>query len=49
MLFVQSIEGISHSRAEDSWPEHIEQGVAALDLLAATCAGKRARVTDAVK
>ena len=30
MLFVQSIDGISHSRLEDSHPEHIEQGVAAL-------------------
>jgi N-carbamoyl-L-amino-acid hydrolase len=34
MLFVQSIGGISHSRIEDSHQEHIEQGVAAFDLLA---------------
>jgi hydantoinase/carbamoylase family amidase len=34
MLFVQSIGGISHNRIEDSRPEHIEQGVAALDRLA---------------
>jgi hydantoinase/carbamoylase family amidase len=34
MLFVQSIGGISHNRIEDSRREHIEQGVAALDLLA---------------
>jgi N-carbamoyl-L-amino-acid hydrolase len=34
MLFVQSIGGISHSRIEDSQPEHIAQGVAAFDLLA---------------
>ncbi len=34
MLFVQSIGGISHNRIEDSRLEHIEQGVAALDLLA---------------
>jgi N-carbamoyl-L-amino-acid hydrolase len=34
MLFVQSIGGISHSRIEDSHPEHIAQGVAAFDLLA---------------
>lgn len=34
MLFVQSLGGISHSRLEDSRPEHIEQGVTALELLA---------------
>jgi hydantoinase/carbamoylase family amidase len=34
MLFVQSIGGISHSRIEDSRRAHIEQGVAALELLA---------------
>lgn len=34
MLFVQSIGGVSHNRIEDSRREHIEQGVAALDLLA---------------
>ncbi len=33
MLFVQSIGGISHNRIEDSHGEHIEQGVAAFDLL----------------
>jgi beta-ureidopropionase / N-carbamoyl-L-amino-acid hydrolase len=33
MLFVQSAGGISHSRLEDSRREHIEQGVAALDVL----------------
>ena len=33
MLFVQSIGGVSHTRIEDSHPEHIEQGVAAFDLL----------------
>jgi N-carbamoyl-L-amino-acid hydrolase len=33
MLFVQSIGGVSHSRIEDSHPQHIEQGVAALDLV----------------
>ena len=33
MLFVQSIGGISHNRIEDSHREHIEQGVAAFDLL----------------
>jgi N-carbamoyl-L-amino-acid hydrolase len=34
MLFVQSIAGISHNRIEDTRPEHIEQAVQALDLLA---------------
>jgi hydantoinase/carbamoylase family amidase len=34
MLFVQSIGGISHNRVEDSRRAHIEQGVAALELLA---------------
>jgi hydantoinase/carbamoylase family amidase len=34
ILFVQSIGGISHNRIEDSRRAHIEQGVAALDLLA---------------
>jgi len=33
MLFVQSIGGISHNRIEDSHPEHIAQGVLALDRL----------------
>jgi N-carbamoyl-L-amino-acid hydrolase len=33
MLFVQSIGGISHNRIEDSHREHVEQGVAAFDLL----------------
>jgi beta-ureidopropionase / N-carbamoyl-L-amino-acid hydrolase len=34
MLFIQSLGGISHNRIEDSRREHIEQGVAALDVLA---------------
>jgi hydantoinase/carbamoylase family amidase len=38
MLFIQSIGGISHNRIEDSRREHIEQGVAAFDLLAARVA-----------
>jgi N-carbamoyl-L-amino-acid hydrolase len=33
MLFVQSLGGVSHSRAEDSRREHLEQGVLALDRL----------------
>jgi hydantoinase/carbamoylase family amidase len=34
MLFVQSADGISHAREEDSRPEHIEAGVRALARLA---------------
>jgi N-carbamoyl-L-amino-acid hydrolase len=34
MLFIRSTGGISHNRLEDSRRAHIEQGVAALDLLA---------------
>jgi hydantoinase/carbamoylase family amidase len=33
MLFVQSLRGISHSKAEDTKPEHIELAVKALDGL----------------
>jgi hydantoinase/carbamoylase family amidase len=33
MVFVQSLDGISHNRLEDSRREHIELGVAALDRL----------------
>jgi hydantoinase/carbamoylase family amidase len=35
MLFVQSLRGLSHTREEDTRPEHIEASVAALDRLAA--------------
>jgi hydantoinase/carbamoylase family amidase len=34
MLFVQSLRGLSHTRLEDTKPEHIELSVAALDRLA---------------
>jgi N-carbamoyl-L-amino-acid hydrolase len=35
MLFVQSLRGLSHTREEDTRPEHIEASVEALDRLAA--------------
>jgi N-carbamoyl-L-amino-acid hydrolase len=34
MLFVQSLRGLSHTREEDTRPEHIEASVEALDRLA---------------
>ncbi len=35
MLFVQSLRGLSHTKVEDTKPEHIELSVQALDRLAA--------------
>jgi beta-ureidopropionase / N-carbamoyl-L-amino-acid hydrolase len=35
MLFVQSLRGLSHTKVEDTRPEHLELSVAALDRLAA--------------
>ncbi|MFQ5427125.1 MAG: Zn-dependent hydrolase [Gaiellales bacterium] len=35
MLFVQSLNGLSHTKEEDTLAEHVEQSVAALDRLAA--------------
>jgi N-carbamoyl-L-amino-acid hydrolase len=35
MLFVQSLRGLSHTKLEDTRPEHLELAVAALDRLAA--------------
>src|ERR687896_575394 len=35
MLFVQSVRGLSHTKLEDTKPEHIELSVQALDRLAA--------------
>jgi N-carbamoyl-L-amino-acid hydrolase len=35
MLFVQSLRGLSHTKVEDTKPEHIVQSVQALDRLAA--------------
>jgi N-carbamoyl-L-amino-acid hydrolase len=34
MLFVQSLRGLSHTKLEDTKPEHLELSVAALDNLA---------------
>jgi beta-ureidopropionase / N-carbamoyl-L-amino-acid hydrolase len=34
MLFVQSLDGLSHTKLEDTKPEHLELSVAALDRLA---------------
>jgi acetylornithine deacetylase/succinyl-diaminopimelate desuccinylase-like protein len=34
MMFVQSLRGLSHTRLEDTRPEHLEFSVAALDRLA---------------
>ena len=34
MLFVQSLRGLSHTRLEDTRPEHLELAVEALDRLA---------------
>ncbi len=34
MLFVQSLRGLSHTRLEDTRPEHLELSVRALDILA---------------
>ena len=35
MLFVQSLRGLSHTKLEDTKPEHLELSVQALDRLAA--------------
>jgi N-carbamoyl-L-amino-acid hydrolase len=34
MLFVQSLRGLSHTKLEDTKPEHLELSVRALDVLA---------------
>ena len=34
MMFVQSLRGLSHTKLEDTREEHLEQSVAALDILA---------------
>jgi N-carbamoyl-L-amino-acid hydrolase len=34
MLFVQSLRGLSHTKLEDTRPEHLELSVQALDRLA---------------
>jgi beta-ureidopropionase / N-carbamoyl-L-amino-acid hydrolase len=43
MLFVQSLRGLSHTKVEDTKPEHIELSVEALDRLAAKAIGKLAK------
>ena len=35
MLFVQSLRGLSHTKLEDTKPEHLELAGATLDRLAA--------------
>jgi N-carbamoyl-L-amino-acid hydrolase len=34
MVFVQSLNGLSHTKEEDTKPEHLELAVRALDRLA---------------
>jgi beta-ureidopropionase / N-carbamoyl-L-amino-acid hydrolase len=43
MLFVQSLRGLSHTKLEDTKPEHIELAVQALDRLAARTLGRLAQ------
>ena len=40
MLFVQSLRGLSHTKLEDTKPEHLEQSVEALDCLASKTISK---------
>ena len=40
MLFVQSLRGLSHTKLEDTRPEHLEQSVEALDRLASKTISK---------
>jgi beta-ureidopropionase / N-carbamoyl-L-amino-acid hydrolase len=40
MLFVQSLRGLSHTKLEDTKPEHLELSVQALDLLASKAIAK---------
>ena len=42
MLFVQSLRGLSHTKLEDTKPEHLEQSVQALDRLASKTLAKLA-------
>ncbi|HEX3254606.1 MAG TPA: Zn-dependent hydrolase [Gaiellaceae bacterium] len=42
MLFVQSLRGLSHTKLEDTKPEHLEQAVEALDRLATKTIAKLA-------
>jgi N-carbamoyl-L-amino-acid hydrolase len=43
MLFVQSLRGLSHTKLEDTRPEHLELAVEALDRLAAKTLARLAR------
>jgi N-carbamoyl-L-amino-acid hydrolase len=43
MLFVQSLRGLSHTKEEDTRPEHLELSVAALDRLATKAMERLAR------
>ncbi|MGH3007632.1 MAG: M20/M25/M40 family metallo-hydrolase, partial [Gaiellaceae bacterium] len=43
MLFAQSLRGLSHTKLEDTKPEHIELSVQALDRLAAKALDRAAR------
>jgi N-carbamoyl-L-amino-acid hydrolase len=45
MIFVQSLRGLSHTKLEDTKPEHLELAVQALDRLASRTV---AWVADAV-
>ena len=47
MLFVQSLRGLSHTKLEDTKPEHLELAVAALDRLASKTIDARRGVVDA--
>ena len=40
MLFVQSLRGLSHTKLEDTKPEHLELSVRAFDLLASKTLAK---------
>jgi N-carbamoyl-L-amino-acid hydrolase len=40
MLFVQSLRGLSHTKLEDTEPEHLELSVEALDRLASKTLAK---------
>jgi N-carbamoyl-L-amino-acid hydrolase len=42
MMFVQSLEGVSHHPAEDTKEEHLELAVAAFDRLAEKTMGRLA-------
>jgi len=47
MLFVQSLRGLSHTKLEDTRPEHLELSVAALDRLADKTIAEVARTGSA--